>query len=159
MQIIAKNKSNFLIKYSKNLALSSKTANQDLAEKIDITEKIMLDKEEIPANLFFTEELEGVKVFLNNTSVDIENFPLVKFQQYFNKEIDDKKSIKLLTEGKAKNALENNSKLLYASKSRVDKSIEYTTRDGKVFNIEVNEQLVNFSLPFKSCAKIYTDSK
>lgn len=157
MQIIGKDKSNFLIKHSKNLALSSKTADKDLAQDIDITEKVKLDKCEIPPNLFFKETLEGVSVYLNNTSVDIENFPLDKFQQYFNKEID-KKSIKLLTENKAKNDLKNDQDLLYADKNKVNKSIEYTTRDGSITNIEVKERLVNFTLPFKNCEKIYNDS-
>jgi hypothetical protein len=152
--VIAKNKSNFLIKYSKNLTLSSPTADTDLSKGIDTKERIELEgKYQISANQFFKEEINGVKVFLNNTSVDIERFPLNKFKEYFNKEIGDKKSIKI--SAKAEDDSIENPDLLYAFKKKIDESIKYTTRDGKVFNINVNEQLVSFSLPFKNCEKIY----
>lgn len=158
--VIGKDKSNFLIKYSKNLTLSSKTADKDLAKKINIEEKIELKESEIPASQFFEEDLEGVQVLLNNTSVDIKNFPLDKFKQYFNKEIGDKKSIEILTTEKAKKSLASDLNLLYADKAKIDGSIKkYSTRDGKVFNIKINDNLVNFSLPFRSCEKIYNNSK
>ncbi|AYQ56296.1 type II-B CRISPR-associated RNA-guided endonuclease Cas9/Csx12 [Bathymodiolus thermophilus thioautotrophic gill symbiont] len=161
--IILKKKSNFLIKHSKNLTLSSAVADKDLAKPIDIEEKIELKNCVIPANNFFKDELKGVKVFLNNTSVDIKDFPLDKFREYFNKEIDVKKSIKIeiLTEEQAEIDLTENPNLLYAHKCKVDASIRYTTRDGSVTNIRVGvkERLVSFSLPFRSCEKIYKDSQ
>ncbi|SMN17265.1 hypothetical protein CRYPA_1204 [uncultured Candidatus Thioglobus sp.] len=158
-QIIGKDKSNFLIKHSKNLTLSSSTADNDLAKNIDIKEAVKLERFEIPADQFFKEKLEGVKVFLNNNSVDVEYFPLDKFKKYFSQEIGDNKSIEVLTEAKAKDNLKNNPKLLYAYKNKIDESIKYTTRDGRVINIKPNKQSVNFSLMFKNCEGIYNDSK
>lgn len=160
--LIGKDKSNFLIKHSKNIALSSKTADTDLKKHINVIEEIELNKHKIPTSIFFEEELENTKVFLNKNSVDVKNFPLKEFNKYFSKKTNGEKSIKIRTISKADLELaQAGASLLYAKKEIIDKSIKYTTRDGRVSDVKYKDQSVSFSLPFTKdvTAKIYKDSK
>ncbi len=144
MNVISKNRSNFLIKHSKNLTLVSKKADTDLSADINIKEEFELKNQKIKTDQFFEDavNLEGVEVYLNSTSVDVKMFPLDKFKEY----LSGNETIKLLTE----EGTANNPTLLYADKSKVDHSIRCTTRDNSIKNIEITDKSVNFSLPFRS---------
>jgi hypothetical protein len=157
--IIGKDKSNFLIKHSKNVTLVSNVADKDLKRPINTEEKVVLNKFKILSGKFFKNNFNDTEVYLNNTSVDIKNFPLGNFRQWFNRGLEGKTSIKLLTKSKAEQDLKQDPKLLHAIKEKVDDSIKYRTRDGFIVNVKIEDALVNFSLPFKDTTNIYNDGK
>ena len=156
--IIAKDKSNFLIKRSKNVTLVSNVADKDLERPINTEEKVVLNEFKVLSSKFFKNNFDDAEVYLNNTSVNIKNFPLDSFKQWFNRGLGGKTSIKLLTKSKAEQD-KKDPELLYAIKEKVDNSIICKTRDGSISRIKIKGTLVNFLLPFKDTKKIYNDSK
>jgi hypothetical protein len=103
----------------------------------------------------------SLAIIFVNTSVNIKNFPLDSFKQWFNGDLEGKTSIELLTKSKVKQGLKRDPRLLYAIKEKVDDSIICKTRDGSISRINIEGTLVNFLLPFrdKDTKKIYNDSK
>jgi hypothetical protein len=158
--IIAKDKSNFLIKRSKNVTLVSNVADKDLERPINTEEKVVLNEFKVLSSKFFKNNFDDAEVYLNNTSANIKNFPLDSFKQWFNRGLGGKTSIKLLTKSKAEQD-KKDPELLYAIKEKVDNSIICKTRDGSISRIKIEGTLVNFLLPFrdKDTKKIYNDSK
>jgi len=160
--VVAKDRSNFLIQHSKNLALVSKDADEILKRPINTVDERELDDEPVKAALFFKSEFLGeresdvVRVFLSNTAAEIKNFPLEKFLHYCRYHdaekltAEQKRGILGKTSMRFRGA--DNADDVYADKSTVDDSIELTTRDGGIKGIKIDGTTVNFSLPFKSDA-------
>jgi hypothetical protein len=97
--IIAKDKSNFLIKHSKNVTLVPNANAEDKGLKcpINTEEQVVLNEVKVLSSKFFKNNFDDAEVYLNNTSVNIKNFPLDSFKQWFNGDLGGKTSIKLLT--------------------------------------------------------------
>jgi hypothetical protein len=84
--IIGKDKSNFLIKHSKNVTLVPNANAEDKGLKcpINTEEKVVLNEVKVLSSKFFKNNFDDAEVYLNNTSVNIKNFPLDSFKQWFN---------------------------------------------------------------------------
>ncbi len=155
--LISKNRSNFLIKHSKNLTLVSKTADKELSKEINCEEEFLLKDYELEPSQFFMsdflgdKELSSVQVFLSKTKADIKNFPMDEFNSYLNNDHTEEKSIEIYTESEIKNKSQNDENKIYACKKKIDNSIKTVTRgNDSIKDIKTNNGTVDFSLPFRS---------
>ena len=146
--IVSKDRSNFLIKQSKNLTLVSKAADKDLLKTISIEPEFKLDNYEIEANLFFknNDNLKNVKVYLNKNSVNIKNLPIDTFKEYldYSNNKEEKNIHDIFNEKSATR--------YPVKQSKIKDNIEITPRDGNISEIKIDNDRVCFSIPFKSAA-------
>ncbi len=155
-KIIAKNRSNFLVKNSQNLAVASKDADKQLSTPITTEVELHFENKEIDSKHFLkdefsqslnSDELINIKIFLYDTKIRIENFPIKKFKECIHQFKETNKTIKFVAE---KSISSQEPDETYAYKSKIDECFQITPRsDISIKEIQILNDTVSFVLPYK----------